>query len=530
MMVGCSCITGSAEINQVRSQQNELPHHEQMKSPIAEVLCRPEHLGRPIPDSPHAVSACLPNWQDNIGYEEGDARVVELLKTGYPRFVYNQYCVKLFQKCLQEFGQADEACLAFPTAATAEECARFIAQQSGQPCRVVAIDQSEVHAILFAKELAEVAKTAWQHLGTGITSRFAQACLNGACLNRMTSQATTTVKLEQTLKKRIAKITGMQAEQVWLFPTGMAAIAAAQRAVLQLDPRHNSVQFGFPYVDTLKLQQKIGPGVYFYPRGDRHDLSELTELLKREAINALYTEFPSNPLLICPDLEQLIALSRSHRFPVIVDDTVATFFNTDLISHVDVVCSSLTKYFSGIGNVTGGALILNPDSPFAKQLCAVLNESEINRGNCWHEDLQVLEQNSRDFAERMPIINRNTEQLVDHLQTHPQIETVYYPKYQQPDLYQKYLKPGGGYSGLFSLLLKEASNTAPRFFDALEICKGPNLGTNYTLGCPYTILAHYRELDFAESCGVSRNLIRVSVGLEDVNELIKFFDRALAKS
>ena len=67
----------------------------------------------------------------------------------------------------------------------------------------------------------------------------------------------------------------------------------------------------------------------------------------------------------------------------------------------------------------------------------------------------------------------------------------------------------------------------PAVYDALEVCKGPNLGTNFTLCCPYTILAHYRELDFAEQCGVSRYLLRVSVGLEEAEWLKSRFREAL---
>ena len=61
-----------------------------------------------------------------------------------------------------------------------------------------------------------------------------------------------------------------------------------------------------------------------------------------------------------------------------------------------------------------------------------------------------------------------------------------------------------------------------------RVTKGPSLGTNYTLACPYTLLAHYPELDWAESCGVSRWLVRVSVGLEQAADLIERFDQALA--
>ena len=65
-------------------------------------------------------------------------------------------------------------------------------------------------------------------------------------------------------------------------------------------------------------------------------------------------------------------------------------------------------------------------------------------------------------------------------------------------------------------------------YDALPLAKGPSLGTNFTLVCPYTLLAHYEELDWAESCGVPRHLIRVSAGLEPLGDLVARFERALA--
>lgn len=65
------------------------------------------------------------------------------------------------------------------------------------------------------------------------------------------------------------------------------------------------------------------------------------------------------------------------------------------------------------------------------------------------------------------------------------------------------------------------------FFDALETAKGPSLGTNFTLTCPYVLLAHYNELDWAASFGSEADLIRVSVGLEDTNSLRSIFQRAL---
>ncbi len=85
---------------------------------------------------------------------------------------------------------------------------------------------------------------------------------------------------------------------------------------------------------------------------------------------------------------------------------------------------------------------------------------------------------------------------------------------------------GGGYGGLFSITFhSEAASQA--FYDTLQCAKGPSLGTNLTLASPYTILAHYGELDWAAQFGVERGLVRVSVGLEDQAFLVRMFGESL---
>jgi cystathionine gamma-synthase len=486
---------------------------------ITNPLWRAEDLGKPIPDSPHAASACLPMWADNIGYEEQDSRVHEKLTTGYPRFVYNRFCQKLFAVCEQHFAEAAEACLAFPSEPAAQRFAAYMQDQAAASTRIHSFGLHNVHAACFDKQHAEVAKSYWQHCGEGISSRLAEACLN----NRPAVESS---QVKQNLRERVAQFSGAGVEDVFLYPNGMNAIFTLHRVLLSLFPDRKSVQFGFPYVDSLKIQQKFGPGVNFYPKGNSEELKELETLLTQEAIGGLFTEFPSNPLLLSPDLNRLADSAREHGFPVIVDETLATWLNAELLSVADALTTSLTKFFSGIGDVTAGSVILNKNSPFFSQLSSALKEQ--HEDLLWGTDAVVLEQNSRDFAERMPAINRNAEALADFLKTHPQVAEVYYPKYQTPTEYNAFRKLNGGYGGLLSIVLKEASENAPKFYDALRVSKGPNLGTNYSLVCPFTILAHYNELEFAESCGVSRYLIRISVGLEEPDDLIQRFHDTLA--
>jgi cystathionine gamma-synthase len=93
--------------------------------------------------------------------------------------------------------------------------------------------------------------------------------------------------------------------------------------------------------------------------------------------------------------------------------------------------------------------------------------------------------------------------------------------------YDAVKRPNGGYGGLLSFEMKNPKRTA-RVYDALRISKGPSFGAEFSLACPYTLLAHYKELDWAESCGVSRWLIRVSLGLEPTEQLQEAFTAALA--
>ena len=491
-------------------------------------LWQAESLGAPIPPSPHAVSVALPTWRSNVGYEEGDSAVVERLQAGYPRFVYHPLCRALFAACLERWGRDGERCLAFSTAAGAKRFRAWMRRRADVEARVVDAGAAGVQAVFFPAAAAAEAKAFWQHSGEGVSSRRAEAWLNARSTGESTARTSASgVTSKRILRERIANVVGVPADCVRLFPCGMNAAFQLHQALLELFPGRRSVQFGFPYVDTLKIQEKQGPGALFFRRADAADLAGLADAVSREPVGAVYTEFPSNPLLASPDLPALAELSRTHGFPLIVDDTVASCVNVDLLGTADVLWMSLTKYFSGTGDATGGAVVLNPHSRFAASIAAGLDG--VFEDLLYDADADVLERNSRDFAERVARINAGAEALADHLRGHPLVETVYYPKFRTPESYRRFLRPGGGYGGLLSIDLKDASRRTPAFFDALRVCKGPNLGMGYTLACPYTILAHYGELEFAEACGVSRWLVRVSVGAEPPSDLIARFDAALAQ-
>lgn len=484
---------------------------------------RPEDLGQPMPAWPHATSVCLPTWEDNIGYEEGDPRVVGRLQCGYPRFVYHPFVVELCSRWKQTLGLKDDSfCAIFPSRQSASHCVDLLDARSAANVTLHDLDVHGLCAISLPLIYKEAAKFFWQHAGEGISSRLAQAALE----HRSAPDTLAVQAAKGQLRQRIAQGYGAETDDVYLFPSGMAAFFAIFRVVKRLFPGRKTVQFGFPYVDALKIQQKYGAGVHFYPRGDDGESDSLEQTLRNEPIAGLFCEFPMNPLMRSPNLQRLATIAGACQVPLIVDDTVGTWHNVSVLPPADVVVTSLTKFFSGVGDVTAGSAVLHSGSALYDALKQGMEQEYEDA--LWGEDALALEVNSRDFASRMTRINDTAERLCDHLVGHSAVEHVYFAKYETADYYRAYQRTnGGGYSGLFSILLKHAEASTVRVFNHLKLSKGPSFGTNFSLCCPYTLLAHYHELDFAERCGVSRYLLRVSVGLEPADNLIARFEEAL---
>ena len=275
----------------------------------------------------------------------------------------------------------------------------------------------------------------------------------------------------------------------------------------------------FPYIDTLKILEKFGPGCLFYGSGSSEDLDDLELKLKSGArFLAFYCEFPGNPLLKSPDLARVRRLADLYDFAVVVDETIGNFLNVHVLPYADVVVSSLTKIFSGDSNVMGGryvctscvvivprrltsfSVVLNPKSRYYDLLWSTW--SRCYEDNYWAEDALFMERNSRDFVSRITRINTNAEAICDALLSHPRgkarqtyhvplcfhtlanelvVKQVNYPKSSPTrPFYDHCRTASGGYGGLLSATFYTRED-AIIFFDNLDTAKGPSLGTNFTL-------------------------------------------------
>ncbi len=508
-----------------------------MRDLLSDPLWQADDLGLPLPPSPHACSVCLPTWASVVGYEEADPAVTGRMRAGYPRFFLNPLVQELFARVETSAG-ADTRALVLPSEPAREEFARFLAARGARRAVVKGDEAGGAKPVFFAAEDYATARLFWRFTGQLVSSRWAEAILRGWSAEDYAASEAKGEAARAAIRRHLAQLSGQPEENVFLFSSGMAACYAAHRALTDAGaPFHGrkTVQLGFPYVDALKVQEEFGAGCHFLPGVGEKELAALEDLAAREPLAGVFCELPSNPLIETADLLRLRALADTRGFALVADDTVATVVNIDAFAHADLVTSSLTKAYSGVGDVIAGSVIVSERSAWREVLKQRLADRQ-RVAPLFSEDAVVLAQNGRNFPERVARMNEGAAQLAAFLAAHPAVAEVYYPTVcLRPSprrsgsgqaTYEALRRPGGGYGMLLSLVLKDPQAT-PGFYDRLRLCKGPSLGTDYSLACPYTLLAHYTELEWTERCGVSRYLIRVSVGLEDPAELIRRFAEAL---
>ncbi|KAL1962424.1 hypothetical protein VTN77DRAFT_9695 [Rasamsonia byssochlamydoides] len=329
---------------------------------------------------------------------------------------------------------------------------------------------------------------------------------------------------------------------VYLFPSGMAALYRLHTYLSAAnDNEYKSVAFGSLFNSTLHILEDFGAGYEHFGRGDDSDLAALEHFLEAEAqhdrrIQALYVEFPSNPVLVCSPLARLRELADKYEFVLVIDDTVGSFCNVDVFSVADVVVTSLTKSFSGYADVLGGSLVLNPLAPAYRKLRPLLRNSFHNE--LFVEDAVALERNSRAYLQRSAILNRNAEAVVKFLQSKASSSTSTVSKVLYPtvcptrDNYTPFMRAPTpdftpGYGCLLSIEFDKKEDMIA-FYEAMQVHMGPHLGAHLTLALPYNELMFGRsgsgtaETEArAESFGWSMRQVRVSVGLEDVDKLVE---------
>ena len=469
----------------------------------------------PLPDTLHACSVCLPSWDAVLGYEEKREKVIRRLTAGYPRFLLHPATERLFTEATTQLADPGSKVVLFTTREIAQRAQRFVEKKSGSASRIASYEG--LQALIVTDADYALAMNYWRYTGEIVSSRQSMKTLESKDVRAHNPDR---------LRRRIADFGGYSAKDVFLYENGMAAIYASYRAISKLSPAKKTLQLEFPYVDAMRVQNNFGNGVVYLNEASGESFDEALRRIAQGEFSAVYCEAPSNPLLRSVDLESVSKACREGGVPLIVDDTICSVYNIQVDQYADLITTSLTKWLSGKGDVMAGQVTLCPDSPLYSDFKEFFENDCPEGSRIFASDARVLARNISGFEQRIKLANHNGEAIADLLKEHPAIEKVWYPKFTTPELYQKLQRKGAGYGGLISFVLKTRKKSA-KFFDSLKVSKGPSLGTDFSLACPYTLLAHYDEMDWAEGCGVERDLIRISCGTEETDDLVSRFLEAL---
>jgi cystathionine gamma-synthase len=316
----------------------------------------------------------------------------------------------------------------------------------------------------------------------------------------------------------------------------MSAMHAAFRRVSALqNPRGRTVwlQLGWLYLDTIAILKKFTPKPedYVYFR-DVADLEGLTRIFAAHGarIAGVVAEVPTNPLIQTPDLPAIAALCRAHGVRLLVDPSISSVFNLDVLPHADLVVNSLTKYTASEGDLTAGLVAVNPAGPDAAAL-----RSSVAAGvePLYARDAARLASQIADTREVLQQINAATPQVVAFLEKHPAVKDVFWAL--QPTSkahYQKLARSPDATGGMITFTLRQPG-ALEKFYDRLRLPKGPSFGMKTTLICPFMYLAHYdlvtTPAGLAELAAsrLDPDLLRLCVGIEPPHEIIAALAEAL---
>lgn len=311
------------------------------------------------------------------------------------------------------------------------------------------------------------------------------------------------------------------------YASGMGAVAGALFAALKCGDHVIFTKAKYSGTEDITSD--------WLPRfGIEHDsfqadhLEELEPLIKPNT-KVIYVETPANPTMVLVDLEEVAKIAHRHGAKVFVDNTFATPYNTNPLDlGVDVVIHSLTKYIGGHGDLLGGAVISN-DTEFLRQ-CRLGTLMHFGAVMAPFTAFLVC-RGMKTLGVRMRQHNENALKIARWLEADPRIETVRYPFLEsnpQYDIAKKQMRGGGG---MISFDVKGGLEAGKKFINSLKLCTlAVSLGDTETLVEQAAAMTHTMiPKEVREAAGITDGMIRMSVGLEDPDDIIADLDQALSR-
>jgi len=330
------------------------------------------------------------------------------------------------------------------------------------------------------------------------------------------------------LERAVAILEG--GEAALSFASGMAAVHAALLATgLEAGQAVVSAQdvYGASYALLARLFTALGIQVRFV---DIADLASVERAIAEEKPRAVFCETISNPLLKVADVPAVAELAHAHGAEVIVDSTFATpYLVRPLTLGADYVVHSSTKYLGGHGDVLGGIVVTSAER--RKRLWEII---KMTGGNMSPNQAWLTLRGLKTLPLRMAQHCRNAAAVAAWLAEHPRIARVNYPglpNHPQHSVATRLFREGC-YGGMVSFEIAGADQAQVfRFMEALKlVLPATTLGDVYSLTL-YPAHSSHRALSPEEraAIGIGEGLVRLSVGIEDVEDIIADLDQALKK-
>jgi len=309
------------------------------------------------------------------------------------------------------------------------------------------------------------------------------------------------------------------------FASGMAAMGT----VLELlDSGDHVVAMDDLYGGSYRLFENVRKR----SAGLQFTMTDLSDPAKFEAAiqpntKMVWVESPTNPLLKLVDLQAISAIARQRGILMVCDNTFATPFCQRPLDHgADIVVHSITKYLNGHSDVVGGIAVIGENPDLKERLFYLQNAVG---GVLGPFDSFLAMRGVKTLALRMRQHCESAGQIARHLEAHPKIERVIYPGLESHPQHALAARQMDAYGGMVTAFIKGGLSDARRFLERCEIfALAESLGGVESLIEHPAIMTHASvPPEVRAELGISDTLIRLSVGVEDVEDLIEELDRAL---
>ncbi len=304
---------------------------------------------------------------------------------------------------------------------------------------------------------------------------------------------------------------------------------SASMLIMQMLPKGSKILCGDDvYGGTYRLFSKVFNEMHNFEFVDTTDLASLEKKINETKPALIWLETPTNPMLKISDIAAITSMGKKVKALTVVDNTfMSPYFQNPLDLGADMVIHSMTKFINGHSDVVGGAMMFNSDELKDK---IFFLQNAIGPSQSPFDSWLVL-RGVKTLALRMKAHQANAMKIAQFLEKHPKVEKVIYPgleSHPQHGIAKKQMK---GFGGMITFFLKGGINESRKFLESVHLfALAESLGGVESLIEHPAIMTHASiPADVRQKLGIHDNLIRLSVGVEDIDDLIKDLEIGFSK-